>query len=48
MRVLSKPELESSIILNEFIMIMENFGVMDQPEEDENDDFISDTEMSII
>lgn len=29
-------------------MIMENFGVMDQPEEDENDDFISDTEMSII
>jgi len=48
MRVLSKPELESSIILNEFIMIMENFGVMDQPEDDENDDYISDTEQSVI
>lgn len=29
MRVLAKPELDSCVILNEFIMIMENFGVMD-------------------
>ena len=29
MRVLAKPELDSAIILNEFIMIMENFGVPD-------------------
>ena len=29
MRVLAKPELDSAIILNEFVMIMENFGVMD-------------------
>ena len=27
MRVLAKPELEDSIILNEFALIMENFGV---------------------
>jgi hypothetical protein len=27
MRVLAKPELESHIILNEFALIMENFGV---------------------
>ena len=29
MRVLAKPELDNSVILNEFVMIMENFGVMD-------------------
>jgi hypothetical protein len=27
MRVLSKPELDDAIILNEFALIMENFGV---------------------
>jgi hypothetical protein len=27
MRVLAKPELENSVILNEFALIMENFGV---------------------
>jgi len=27
MRVLAKPELENQIILNEFALIMENFGV---------------------
>ena len=27
MRVLAKPELENHIILNEFALIMENFGV---------------------
>ena len=29
MRVLAKPELDNAVILNEFIMIMENFGIMD-------------------
>ena len=29
MRVLSKPELDNAIILNELVLIMENFGVMD-------------------
>ena len=29
MRVLAKPELDNAVILNEFVMIMENFGVMD-------------------
>ena len=45
MRVLAKPELDSSVILNEFIMIMENFGVPDQ--EDSVDDYIPDTEQSV-
>ena len=48
MRVLSKPELDNAVILNEFAMIMENFGVMDQMDEEENDDYISDTEQSIM
>lgn len=38
LRVLAKPELDNAIILNEFIMIMENFGVVDNFEEDEDDD----------
>ena len=46
MRVLAKPELENAVILNEFAMIMENFGVLDQMDED-NDDYISDTEASV-
>ena len=29
MRVLAKPELDNAVILNEFVIIMENFGVMD-------------------
>lgn len=29
LRVLAKPELDNAIILNEFTMIMENFGVPD-------------------
>ena len=29
MKVLSKPELENHIILNELVLIMENFGVPD-------------------
>ena len=47
MRVLAKPELENSIILNEFVMIMENFGVMDQLDDDDSDDYIPDTEQSV-
>jgi len=40
LRVLAKPELENAIILNELVMIMENFGVMDEFEdEDELDDY---------
>ena len=46
MRVLAKPELENAVILSEFAMIMENFGVLDQMDED-NDDYISDTEASV-
>ena len=45
LRVLAKPELENAIILNEFIMIMENFGVMDNFEDDDDDDdYIPDEE----
>ena len=47
MRVLTKPELDNAVILNEFIMIMENFGIMDQLDEDENDDYIPDTDQSV-
>ena len=47
LRVLAKPELDNAIILNEFTMIMENFGVPDiyddeaaaQAEEEDDDDF---------
>lgn len=38
LRVLAKPELDNAIILNEFIMIMENFGVVDNFEDDDDDD----------
>ncbi len=38
LRVLAKQELENAIILNEFVMIMENFGVIDGGYEDEDDD----------
>ena len=48
LRVLAKPELDNAIILNEFTMIMENFGVPDVydeeaaqlgAEEDDDDDY---------
>lgn len=45
MRVLAKPELDNAVILNEFVMIMENFGVMDDGED--SDDYIPDTETSV-
>lgn len=46
LRVLTKPELDSAIILNELILIMENFGVVDNyedegDEEDEEDDYVA-------
>ena len=44
MRVLAKPELDNSVILNEFVMIMENFGVLDHMEDEDIDDYISDSD----
>lgn len=38
LRVLTKPELDSAIILNELVLIMENFGVMDNFEDDDDED----------
>ena len=40
MKVLAKPELDNQIILNEFVLIMENFGVPVVAEDEayENDD----------
>lgn len=35
MKVLSKPELENAVILNEFVLIMENFGIPPFTEEEE-------------
>lgn len=39
MKVLSKPELDNAVILNEFVLIMENFGIppFNEEEEFEND-----------
>ena len=45
MKVLAKPELENAIILNEFVLIMENFGIPALVEEDEaENDYIPDTD----
>lgn len=38
LRVLTKPELESAIILNELVLIMENFGVIETMGEEDYDD----------
>ena len=46
MRVLAKPELDNAIILNELVLIMENFGVPDG-DEDAEDDYIPDTETDV-
>lgn len=51
LRVLTKPELDNAIILNELILIMENFGVIEDGEdynEDEIDDYISEEQESKI
>jgi hypothetical protein len=45
MKVLAKPELENVVILNEFILIMENFGIPSMREEDElENDYVADTD----
>jgi hypothetical protein len=44
MKVLAKPELDNHIILNELVLIMENFGVHDNLDEDEEDDYIPDSD----
>jgi hypothetical protein len=45
MKVLAKPELENVVILNEFILIMENFGIPSMREEDElENDYAADTD----
>ena len=44
MKVLAKPELDNHIILNELVLIMENFGVHDNLDDDEEDDYIPDTD----
>ena len=44
LRVLTKPELDSAIILNELVLIMENFGVLDNFEDDDEDDYVPDEE----
>ena len=45
MKVLAKPELDNSVILNEFVLIMENFGIPQIESEDEfENDFVADSE----
>jgi len=45
MKVLAKPELENSVILNEFVLIMENFGIPTLSDEEEyENDYIADTD----
>jgi len=40
MRVLAKPELNNAIILNELVLIMENFGVIDNLDEEEEEEYM--------
>jgi hypothetical protein len=44
MKVLAKPELDNHIILNELVLIMENFGVHDNMDEDEEEDYVPDSD----
>ena len=45
MKVLAKPELDGAIILNEFTLIMENFGVpVVSDEEEQENDYIPDSD----
>lgn len=46
MRVLSKQELDNAIILNELVLIMENFGVPDG-DEDGEEDYVPDTDAEL-
>jgi hypothetical protein len=42
--VLAKPELDNSVILNEFILIMENFGIPAVSDESEyENDYIAES-----
>lgn len=46
LKVLAKPELDGSVILNEFILIMENFGIPALADEDEyENDYIPDSDI---
>lgn len=46
MKVLAKPELDNSVILNEFVLIMENFGIpaIGLEEDEYENDFIPDSD----
>lgn len=45
LKVLAKPELDGAVILNEFILIMENFGIPALTDEDEyENDYIPDSD----
>ena len=45
LKVLAKPELDGAVILNEFILIMENFGIPALIDEDEyENDYIPDSD----
>lgn len=45
MKVLSKPELDGAVILNEFVHIMESFGIPPFSDEDEfENDYIADSD----
>jgi hypothetical protein len=45
MKVLSKPELDNAVILNEFVLIMENFGIPPFSEEEEfENDYVPDSD----
>jgi hypothetical protein len=35
MRVLTKPDLENAILLKELIVIMENFGIFDEDQDED-------------
>ena len=48
LKVLAKPELDGSVILNEFILIMENFGIPALTDEDEyENDYIPDSDLRL-
>jgi len=46
MKVLAKPELDNAVILNEFVLIMENFGIpaLGLEEDEYENDYSPDTE----
>ena len=46
MKVLAKPELDNAVILNEFVLIMENFGIpaLGLEEDEYENDYMPDTD----